>query len=240
MAQAESTNIAAQDVGFIGSWLQYLKSSVGTKVVMAVTGLGLWFFIMAHLAGNMLMYVGRETFNAYANTLHSNPELLWIARLGLIAIIPAHFVTAYATWMQNKAARPIAYAAPPKAKSTLAAKTMIISGSVILFYLVFHLAHFTWRIVGPMPEPLANGAFDTYGMAVAGFQNPAIALLYVAGQVLLASHLSHGIFSLFQHLGIAGGNFTPFIKRAALVLGYGLCFTFASIPVAVFVGVIKP
>jgi succinate dehydrogenase / fumarate reductase, cytochrome b subunit len=240
MAQADTAGGAFGSGGLLGSWLSYLKSSVGTKVVMAVTGLGLWFFIMAHLAGNLLLYVGRDAFNAYAEALHSKPELLWIARLGLIAIIPAHFVTAYATWLQNKSARPIAYAAPPKARTTLAAKTMVISGSVILFYLVFHLAHFTWRVVGPMPSTSATGAFDTYGMVVLGFQNPLITLLYVVGQLLLAAHLSHGIFSLFQHLGIAGSNFTPFIKKAATLLGYGICLIFASIPVAVFVGVIRP
>jgi succinate dehydrogenase / fumarate reductase, cytochrome b subunit len=240
MSQADATELSPAAPGLVDSWLSYFKSSIGTKVVMAVTGLGLWVFIMAHLAGNLLLYVGRDAFNEYARTLHANVALLWVARVGLLTITPLHFITAYATWLQNKAARPVPYAAPPKARTTLAAKTMILSGSIILAYLIFHLAHFTLRVVGPMPETPAGVEFDTYGMVVAGFKNPFITLLYVVGQLLLASHLSHGISSLFQHLGLAGARLTPFLKRAGLLVGYGICIVFASIPVSVLLGVINP
>jgi len=225
----------------IGSLLKFMMSSVGSKVVMAITGLGLGVFITGHLAGNLLAYVGRDAFNAYAATLKGNPLLLWGARSALIIGFPLHILTAIRTVQLNRAARPVAYAHEPKTPARMAAKSMMLSGLVVLFYFAYHIAHFTWHVTGPQPSTLLpDGHYDAYTMLVLGFQQPLIAGIYIVAQVLLAAHISHGIYSLFQHLGFWGARWTPFLKNAALVVGYGLCAAFASIPLSVLLGLIKP
>jgi succinate dehydrogenase / fumarate reductase cytochrome b subunit len=216
-----------------GNLVKFTMGSVGSKVVMAVTGLGLWVFIMGHLAGNLMMYIGRDAFNGYAEALHSKPALVWAVRIALGLGIVSHFAFALRTKMMNDAARPVAYAYANNAPARAAAKSMMLTGGVILAFFCYHLAHFTLHVTGPMP---ANP--DPFAMVVLGFQNPLIAIFYIVAQVLLAAHLSHGIYSLFQHVGIAGNAWTPWLKNAAQVIGYGLCTAFASIPLAVLLGVI--
>ncbi len=213
---------------------KFASSSIGSKVVMAVTGLGLWFWFMAHLAGNLTVYLGHDTFNHYASALQDNPPLLWGQRIALLLGFPIHIIAAIRTAQINRAARPTPYAYASKAPATGAAKTMIISGLVLVAYIIFHLAHFTWRVTGPQPT-----VHDPYNMLVMGFQQPLIAATYIGAMALLAAHLSHGIYSLFQHLGFWGSKWTPFLKKSALLIGYGLCLAFASIPVSVQLGFIK-
>ena len=239
---SEAAELKAGDGGesLIGSIVKFTMSSVGSKIVMAATGLGLWLFVTGHLAGNLLAYLGRDTFNAYAETLKGNPLLLWGARSALFIAIPLHFFFAVRSAGMNKAARPVAYAYANKTPASLASKTMIISGLVIAAFFAFHIAHFTLRIVSVTDSLGPTGAFSPYDMLIQGFKNPLISGFYIVGQVLLAQHLSHGIYSLFQHLGLWGKRWTPFIRSAALVVGYGLCAAFISIPVSVLLGIIKP
>lgn len=241
MAEAMELKRETTGESLLGSLVKFMKSAVGSKVVMAATGLGLWVFIMGHLAGNLLAYGGRDVFNAYATALKSNAVLLWGARSALLIGIPLHVFTAIRTVQLNRAARPVQYAYANKSPTRAAAKTMMLTGAVVLAYFVYHIAHFTLHVTGPQPGALlADGHYDAYTMLVMGFQQPLIALLYVGAQVLLAAHLSHGIYSIFQHLGFWGPKWTPFLKNAALVVGYGICAAFASIPLAVLVGIIKP
>ena len=226
---------------FLGSLMKFFLSAVGSKVVMAATGLGLFLFVVGHLAGNLLAYVGRDVFNAYAIGLKGNAILLWGTRTALLIGFPLHIITAIRTVQMNRAARPVPYAHENKSPARMAAKTMMLSGLVVVAYFLYHLAHFTWHITGPQPvNELPGGHYDAYSMLVMGFQQPLIALLYVVAQVLLAAHLSHGIYSISQHLGFWGAKWTPFLKNSALVIGYGLCAAFASIPLAVLLGIIKP
>jgi succinate dehydrogenase / fumarate reductase cytochrome b subunit len=109
----------------------------------------------------------------------------------------------------------------------------MLSGAIVLAFFCYHIAHFTLRVTGPMPA-----GNDPYAMLVLGFQQWPIALLYILGQFLLAAHLSHGLYSMVQHLGLAGKAWTPWAKGAALVIGYGLCAAFASIPLAVLLGIV--
>jgi succinate dehydrogenase / fumarate reductase cytochrome b subunit len=224
-----------------GSLVKFAMSSVGSKMVMAVTGIGLWLFIVGHLAGNLTAYFGREVFNGYAAALQNNKPLLWAVRGALLIGFPLHILTALRTAALNRAARPVDYAFANRSPARGAAKTMMVSGAVVLAFFLYHLAHFTWRVTGPQPTaPLPSGDWDAYSMLVMGFQQPLIAGFYIVGQVLLAAHLSHGLYSMFQHLGLWGRRWTPWLKKASLVVGYGLCAAFASIPLAVLVGVIKP
>lgn len=240
---AEALELKRETAGetLIGSLMKFATSSVGSKVVMALTGLGLWLFVMGHMAGNLLAFVGRDAFNHYAATLQGTPLLLWGTRIALLIGFPLHIFTAIRTVQLNRAARPVPYAGGANAPATLAAKSMMLSGLVVIAYFVYHIAHFTLHLTGPQPTMLtADGHHDAYAMMVMGFQVPLIALTYVVAQVLLAAHLSHGIHSLFQHLGLWGAKWTPFIKNGALVIGYGLSAGFASIPLAVLIGIIKP
>lgn len=225
----------------IGSLTKFFLSSVGSKVIMAVTGLGLFLFVVGHLAGNLLAYVGRDAFNAYAIGLKGNAVLLWGTRTALLIGFPLHIFAAIRSTQLNLAARPVPYAYENKSPARAAAKTMMISGSLVLAYFLYHLAHFTLHLTGPQPAAaLPDGNYDAYAMLVMGFQQPLIALLYIVAQVLLAAHLSHGVYSIFQHLGLWGAKWTPFLKNASLALGYGICAAFASIPLAVLLGFIKP
>jgi succinate dehydrogenase / fumarate reductase cytochrome b subunit len=241
MAEALELKRESSGETLVGSLTKFAMGSVGSKVVMAATGLGLWLFIVAHLLGNLTAFAGRDTFNHYAEVLKGNPPLLWGVRVALMIGFPLHILTAIRTVQLNRAARPVPYAFEPRSPARTAAKTMMISGALVLAYFVYHLAHFTWRITGPQPAALLpNGSYDAYSMMVMGFQQPIIAAAYVGAQVLLAAHLSHGIYSLFQHLGLWGARWTPFLKSASLTIGYGLCAAFAAIPFAVLLGFIKP
>ncbi|MCA2978872.1 MAG: succinate dehydrogenase cytochrome b subunit [Myxococcaceae bacterium] len=222
-----------------GSLVKFARSSVGSKVVMALTGVVLWGFVMGHLAGNLLAFLGRDAFNAYAAALKGNPPLLWGTRLTLMLCVPVHFYFAFRSSRANADARPVAYAYENKTPARLASKTMMLSGLVVGTFLLYHLAHFTLRLVNVTAAKGPGGDFSPFDMLVEGFKNPLIALIYIAGQLLLAQHLSHGISSLFQHLGLWGRRFSPWLKRAALVVGYGLCAAFITIPVSVLLGVIK-
>lgn len=240
---AEATELRRETTAepLFGGLMKFAMGSVGSKIVMAITGIGLWVFIMGHMAGNLTAYLGRDAFNGYAATLHHNPLLLWTARLGLIIGFPLHIFTAMRTVALNRAARPVEYAYQNKAPARMAAKSMMLSGLVVLAFFGYHIAHFTWRVTGPQPTAtLVDGSWDAYTMLVMGFQQPLIAGFYLLAQVLLAAHLSHGLYSMFQHLGLWGRRWTPWLKNASLVVGYGLCLGFASIPLAVLAGIIKP
>ncbi len=240
---AEATEVQPDTAGpsALGSWLRFLTSSVGAKVLMALTGAFLWVFLCGHLAGNLLLYVGRDTFNGYASTLHHNPALVWAVRLGMIVSFPLHVLTAIRASQLNMAARPVSYAYGNKAPARLSATTMVLSGLVVAAFFFYHLAHFTWRVTGPQPYSLLpSGDWDAYTMVVMGFSQPLISAFYVLAVGLLSMHLSHGLYSMFQHLGMWGSRWTRFLNTAALVVGFGMCAAFASLPVAVFLGVIKP
>lgn len=212
----------------------FFTTSIGAKVLMAVSGLFLGLFIVSHLAGNLTAYAGAETFNAYANGLREHPALLWGARLGLIASFAVHIYAAVVTIRWNQEARPIAYATPSRTPASVAGRSMALTGFMVLAFLAYHLAHLTWHLTGPV-----QFTGDRYALLVHGFQVPSIALLYVVAQLLLAAHLSHGFRSIWTHLGFTGTFLTRHGKRVADLLAYGICAAFASIPVAVLLGVIR-
>ena len=220
-----------------GSFLDFLETSIGSKVLMAVTGAFLWVFLVGHLAGNLTAYIGAETFNGYAEALHSKPALLWVVRIAMIFAFPLHMFTSFRTTQMNRAARPIDYAASNQSPARMAAKYMILSGLVLVAFLGYHLAHFTWRATGLGPDA---ASLTPYAMFVRGFQNPLIAGFYIVGVFLLGQHLSHGLYSMFQHVGLWGRRWTPWLNMASLVVGYGMSVLFATFPVAVLIGVIKP
>ncbi len=220
--------------------VRIFKSSIGKKYVMAVTGCLLFGFVIIHLLGNLQIYLGRDHLNAYAALLKGNQILLWSFRLGLLAIALIHITTAVMLTLENWAARPIPYTSYTAPYSTYAARTMVVSGSVLLAFVIYHLMHFTVGVVQPQIMELLDdkGRHDVYAMVILGFGNPWVSSSYLAAMVLLYLHLSHGISSLFQSLGLKNQNYAGLIlgfsQGAAALIFFGNC----SIPIAVLIGIL--
>jgi succinate dehydrogenase / fumarate reductase cytochrome b subunit len=207
-----------------------LDSSVGSKIIVALTGIGLVLFVIFHMIGNLKMFQGWEAVNGYAYFLkHDLGLLIWIARGGLLAIFILHLGLAIRLYFRSRAARPIAYQYPGSVQATVASRTMIWSGIVIGLFTLFHLAHFTFgwvKEVETAPGVYTNylelrdpkGHHDVYSMVVAGFRNPVIAALYVIAQIALFLHLSHGIQSSFQTLGLKNRRFAAAIRVFGLAV----------------------
>ncbi|MBP9128158.1 MAG: succinate dehydrogenase cytochrome b subunit [Elusimicrobia bacterium] len=219
----------------------YFWTSTGKKFLMAVSGLALVGFIVGHLIGNLQMFLGQEAVNRYAAFLKSTGELLWVARLGLIAMVLTHIVTAVSLALENAAARPVGYAAKTYKEATYASRTMKVSGLVVLAFLGYHLAHFTLLVTHPEYHHLLDdqGRHDVYSMVVMGFQVPWISGFYILGTFLLGMHLTHGIYSMFQSLGFQTIILRKRIRPAAIAAGWLLFLGFASIPLGVLAGLIQ-
>ncbi|MFZ4985364.1 MAG: succinate dehydrogenase cytochrome b subunit [Blastocatellia bacterium] len=224
-----------------GLLLQLWHSSLGKKYVMAVTGLGLYLFVIIHMIGNLQIFLGPEALNGYAALLKSNPGVLWGARLGLLGIVSLHIISALQLTSINRKARPVGYATGKPVASTFAQRTIVISGLIILSFVLFHLAHYTLGLVDPGLLELHDdlGRHDVYRMVVTGFSNPLVSVFYIVAMGLLLLHLSHGVSSLFQSLGIRSkktfGLFDKLAKASALLLFAGN----SAIVIAVLAGLIK-
>lgn len=223
----------------IGSLVKFAMGSVGSKVMMAATGFGIWLWFVLHIGGNLTAFLGRDTFNHYAEALQNNPPALWGQRVAMLLGVPLHVFFAIRSIQLNNIARPVPYAYQNKTPASLAARTMAITGLIIAGFIVYHLAHFTWRIVHVTDALGPDGKYSPYDMLVQGFRSPLVAGLYMVVMVLLAQHLSHGIASVFRHLGVWGRRVTPFLTTASFLIGYAHCLAALSIPAAVLFGIIK-
>jgi len=214
------------------------RTSLGKKYLMAVTGLVLFAFVIAHMLGNLQIFLGREAINSYAKFLTSKPKLLWTARLGLLLTVIVHIWVAIKLAMENRAARPVGYANTKWVSASYASRTMVWSGLIIFAFVVYHLLQFTFGAVNPVYLELKDpsGRHDVYGMMIQAFSQPAVAFFYILAMGLLCLHLSHGVSSLFQSLGLRTECYRKLIDRSAhasaLVIFVGNC----SIPVAVLLG----
>ncbi len=219
-----------------------LKSSIGSKVIMALTGLGLVLFVIIHMTGNLQMFIGQEAMNNYAVTLRKVPLLLWVARLGIIGFFVFHVFDGLRLKLKNRAARPEAYASQNTVRATFASRTMAISGVLILVFLIYHLLHFTLGVTNPDHFALidAQGRPDVFNMVVYGFQNVIVASGYVLAMVLLFAHLSHGAASWLQSLGWHHPKVNAAAKIIAPAVTWLVCLGFVSVPLAVLFGILKP
>jgi len=215
----------------------YWSSSIGKKLIVALTGLALVVFLAGHLSGNLLMYVGREAFNEYAHFLHTmlHGVGVWVARIGLLVMLVLHVAATISLTRQNRAARqPYEYKATQQASKS--SRIMIVSGLTTLAFVIFHILHFTVRV----DSNLAGiGATDPFGMVIVGFKNPLVVLFYLIAMTLLCSHLSHGVASIFQTLGLRSKKAQSLIHT--LSLGYSIVIWagFVSIPLSVIFGILK-
>jgi succinate dehydrogenase / fumarate reductase cytochrome b subunit len=187
-------------------------STVGSKILVAVTGTLLTGFVIVHLVGNLKMFEGAASINAYAVTLKSNSAILWGMRLGLLTVFLIHLVLALLLVKKAYAARPVGYAYPNTIQASWTSRLMPLTGIMILLFVIFHIAHYTVGVVHTAPDGVnyldlhdpADPAHrhDVYRMVIAGFSTPWISIVYIVAQFLLMLHLAHGIGSVFQTLGL--------------------------------------
>ena len=220
--------------------LRGLSSSVGTKQLMALTGVALLLFVLAHMLGNLQIFLGQEAYNAYAAKLKGLGPVLWVLRGGLLGVFLLHVGCALCLTRRNRAARPVPYAVQEPLASTYASRTMLMSGLVVAAFVVYHLLHFTLGVTDPDAYHLvdAAGRHDVYSMFVLGFQQVPVALAYVGAMVLLGLHLAHGIPSLFQTVGWNA----PRYRGLTTLVGRGLAALIVlgnvAMPLAVLFGAV--
>jgi len=225
------TNIAA-----------FHRSSVGRKMIVAVTGIILIIFVIGHLLGNLLIFLGPEWINGYAEHLRDLGPFLWVIRAFLLLTVLAHIYYTIRLAIENRRARPERYRRKDTVKATLASRSMVMSGLILVAFIVYHLLHFTVRTTHPrfvlLPkDPL--GHYDVYSMMILGFQSPLVSGFYVIAMFLLALHLSHGSSSFFQSLGLNNQKLVPRLAWAGRVFAWLLFVGYTSIPIAVLLGWVK-
>ncbi len=216
----------------------YWSSSIGKKLIVALTGLVMVLFLFGHMTGNLLVFVGPDAFNAYAVFLHHllHGAGIWIARIGLLIALILHVAATISLVRQNRAARK-PYEYPATIQASKSSRIMIWSGLTILAFIIFHILQFTVRVNYKdidFVDPLDPERFDAWRMVIVGFSNFFVVLFYIIAMTLLCSHLSHGVQSIFQTLGWRS-------KRSASAIdllskGYALLIYlgFISIPIAIF------
>ncbi len=221
--------------------LTLYRSSVGKKALMAVSGILLAGFVVAHMLGNLKMFQGAEAMDGYGEFLRQVgypvlPEygLLWIARLGLLAAVGVHAVAAFQLWSQSRSARPTGYRKEDSQVFSYASRTMRWGGVIVLLFIVYHLLHLTTGSVHPDFE-----YGSVYANVVAGFQSVPVALFYLVAVGALALHLYHGLWSVFATLGNQNPKLDRFRRPFAAALSIALFVGYAAVPVAVLAGILS-
>jgi len=209
---------------------------------MAVTGLALFLFVVAHLIGNLQIFLGWEVINRYGHFLQSNLELIWPARIGLLVLVLLHIWSAIRLSAENKAARPQPYARQELVAASYASRTMLMSGLIILAFIIYHLLHFTVlvpaiNLTGKNFETFvdAKGNHDIFAMLVIGFRNPWVSGFYIVAMFLLFLHLGHGVSAMFQSLGWKSPAYAPLIDKFAQMVSWLIFLGYISIPISILV-----
>jgi succinate dehydrogenase / fumarate reductase cytochrome b subunit len=220
--------------------MSLFTSTVGRKIIMAITGQLMVLFVVVHLLGNSSIFVGPDGINAYAKHLHDLGPLVWIFRLVMLTMISLHGWFGIQLTLENKAAATTTYAVDRKLKASFASENMIWTGLIILAFVVYHVLHFTARVTPDIVKGVDTlGRYDVYTMVVTSFQHGAIALIYVAAMIALLLHLFHGIQSFFQTMGWNSDRtqcgITTGGKTVAAILGIG----YIAIPVSILIGILN-
>ncbi len=223
--------------------INFVKSTVGAKIVVAVTGFMFVGFILVHTMGNMLVFLGPKALNDYAQMLGAVPELLWMARIGLLVALVLHVVLTLKLTALNRSASTQKYQMTVHKRANFASKSMRFGGVTLLFFIIYHIAHFTLGTVNPVEHnvhEVVNGVqrHDAYLMMISGFSHWWNVVIYLIATVFLGLHLKHGIQSMVHTLGFNGEKLTMCaamfgnLVMIIVVLGLG------SIPLAIFFGII--
>lgn len=217
-------------------------STIGLKITMAVSGALLAGFVLFHMLGNLQIFQGPDQMNTYAEFMYGLGGLLWVARLGLLALLVAHVASAVALIKRNAGARRSRYEGQRTQKTTLHAQYMRASGFIILGYIIVHLAHFTFGAIYPEWAALRDeqGRRDVYNYFVLSFQQPAFAAFYIACNVFVASHLSHAMTSVFRTLGVMKGKYRDTFTLVGPAFGFIVGAGNVVMPLACLLGIIGP
>jgi succinate dehydrogenase / fumarate reductase cytochrome b subunit len=220
--------------------MQILTTSIGRKILMAITGQLMVLFVVVHLLGNSSIFIGADGINAYAKHLHDLGPLVWVFRLGMLALLGIHGIFGVIVTLENSAATPQAYAVKNHQKATFSSNNMIWTGLLLLLFLVYHLLQFTARVTPDIVQGVdALGRYDVFNMVVTSFQKGGIAAIYVAAMVLLFLHLNHGIQSFFQTMGWTSDKSLPVISKLAKVVAVVFLVGYSSIPVLILAGILS-
>jgi succinate dehydrogenase / fumarate reductase cytochrome b subunit len=237
------------------------RSSIGRKILMAVTGLVLVAFVVGHLVGNLQVFAHPDKINGYAQFLHNLGPLLWVVRIGLLVAVGVHIWAATVLTLENRKARGSAYGFKHTIRATLASRTMRLTGYVVLAFIVYHLAHFTigaaqtatfkdnlkaytmqdqYSVAGFPVVAAGTKVADVHSMVILGVQNPLVSVFYIVAVGLLSFHLLHGVDSLFQTLGWRTSKWAKGLRAFAAVFCLGYFAGNLAIPGAVLAGKLQP
>jgi succinate dehydrogenase / fumarate reductase cytochrome b subunit len=214
----------------------FWQSTNGKKVVMAVTGAIMFLFVIGHMLGNLQIFEGPEKINNYGHFLHNLGEILWLERIGLLLAIVLHITATIQLALRSKAARPVGYSRKQAINSSYASRTMYWSGPIVLAFIIFHLLQFTAGYIHPQSQFIPG---DVYHNIVAGFQIWWVSLWYIFAVSLLGVHLSHGLWSMFQSLGVAHPRNSVTLKNSARILATLIVLGYIVIPISVMLGIVK-
>jgi succinate dehydrogenase / fumarate reductase, cytochrome b subunit len=212
-------------------------SSIGKKVLMALSGIILFLYVVAHLLGNLQLYASSEAINSYAKLLHSNPGVLWFARIVLLASVGVHAIAGIQLWMRKREARPVPYHDKENIQASAASRTMIISGVLIALFVVYHVLDLTMGVArSPDMQPFEdlNPAYNV----TRGFAYAPAAIAYIIAMIALGFHLWHGVYSMFGTLGLTHPRYTENVKKFAAAAATLIALANVSIPVAVLTGLV--
>ena len=218
----------------MGRALTFYGTSIGKKLVMAVTGVILFGFVIGHMLGNLQVFIGAHQMNEYAAMLRANAALLWGVRLVLLVAVIWHIVAAVQLTRMSQRSRPEGYHYKDVIQADYAARTMRWSGPIIAVFVIYHLLHFTTGSVHPQFD-----VHDVYRNVISGFRVWPVALFYMIAMVALAFHLWHGVWSMFQTLGLINPKSDKIIHRLAAIATLAIAIGFISIPMAVLAGLIS-
>jgi succinate dehydrogenase / fumarate reductase, cytochrome b subunit len=226
--------IPSYEEGFLMTTQRFdLRSSVARKLVNGLTGLLAMLFIVAHLAGNLTLLGGPDAFNTYAEALHRLGVLVYVAEVGLVVLFAAHAVSAIQVYLHKRSARDRGYTVArtkgPPSRQTLSSRTMIVTGSVLLVFLIWHIIQFRF---GTYYTTMLEGAEvrDLYRLVWEVFQSPVWVATYIAVMILLGFHLRHGFWSAFQSIGLLSANARPFAYATGVVFAIVMAIGFLILP----------
>src|SRR5258707_8660776 len=213
----------------------FLRSSLGLKIVMALTGVILFGFVIGHMLGILQVYLGPEAFNAYAASLRAlgHGTLLWVARGGLLRAALLHIWSAWRLTVMNNAARAVGYREIERRESSYASRTMRWSGVILLLFIVYHLMHFTFGVRAVHPDFVRGAVYHNF---VTGFQNPLVSGFYILAMFALGLHLYHGAWSFMQTLGLSHPRYDHLRYAFAGLITLVILAGNISFPVAVLTG----
>lgn len=224
--------------------MQLFTSSIGRKILMAITGQAMVLFAVIHLLGNSSIFGWLPGgINAYAHHLHSMPAPIIIGfRLGLLVFACVHIWYGIQLTIENRGGRPQQYAVKATQKASFASENMIWTGVLLLAFILYHLAHFTFQVISPDTAALSNlvnGVPNVLGMVVSAFQNMMVTLIYSGAMLILFLHLSHGIQSFFQSMGWCNDRVQPFITKAGTLAALALFLGYAAVPLTILLRILK-